>query len=49
MTAGVILFSGSLYALALTGAAWPGFITPFGGLAFLAAWGLLLAALLRAD
>jgi uncharacterized membrane protein YgdD (TMEM256/DUF423 family) len=49
MLAGVILFSGSLYALALTGAAWLGMITPFGGAALVAAWALLLAAVLRAD
>lgn len=38
---GVILFSGSLYLLALTGARWFGAITPVGGLSFLAAWGAL--------
>jgi uncharacterized membrane protein YgdD (TMEM256/DUF423 family) len=36
--AGVALFSGSLYALALTGARGLGAITPVGGLAFLAGW-----------
>jgi uncharacterized membrane protein YgdD (TMEM256/DUF423 family) len=36
--AGTALFSGSLYALSLTGARWLGAITPFGGLAFLAGW-----------
>lgn len=35
---GVVLFSGSLYALAVTGARILGFITPFGGLSFLAGW-----------
>jgi uncharacterized membrane protein YgdD (TMEM256/DUF423 family) len=35
---GVILFSGSLYLLALGAPNWVGFITPFGGLALLAAW-----------
>jgi len=49
MTLGVILFSGSLYALALAGARWLGLITPFGGIALILAWGLLLAALLGAD
>ena len=49
MLAGVILFSGSLYALALTGATWLAMITPFGGVAFIVAWALLLAAVLRAD
>jgi len=33
-----VLFSGSLYVLALTGARWLGAITPIGGLAFLAGW-----------
>jgi uncharacterized membrane protein YgdD (TMEM256/DUF423 family) len=36
--AGIILFSGSLYALALTGIKFLGIITPFGGLCFLAGW-----------
>ena len=36
---GIFLFSGSLYALALTGIRPLGAITPFGGLAFLFAWG----------
>ena len=36
--AGTLLFSGSLYALALTGARWMGAITPFGGLALLLGW-----------
>jgi len=35
---GIILFSGSLYALALTGYAFLGIITPFGGLSFIAGW-----------
>ena len=41
--AGLVLFSGSLYVLSLTGRRWIGMITPFGGAAFLAGW-LLLAA-----
>ena len=36
--AGIVLFSGSLYALSLTGARWLGAITPFGGIAFLGGW-----------
>lgn len=36
--AGIVLFSGSLYALALTGLRGFGFVTPFGGLAFIAGW-----------
>ncbi len=35
---GVLLFSGSLYALALTGIRWLGAITPLGGVAFLVGW-----------
>ncbi|QSA96204.1 DUF423 domain-containing protein [Methylococcus sp. EFPC2] len=42
MLAGIALFSGSLYVLALSGLRWLGMITPFGGTAFLGAW-LLLA------
>lgn len=36
--AGIVIFSGSLYALALTGVKALGAITPFGGAAFLAGW-----------
>lgn len=39
---GVLIFSGSLYALVLSGVRWLGAITPLGGVAFLAGW-LLLA------
>ena len=42
--AGVLLFSGSLYALSLSGVRALGAITPVGGLLFLAGWALLLAA-----
>jgi uncharacterized membrane protein YgdD (TMEM256/DUF423 family) len=38
---GVVLFSGSLYALALTGNRMLGAITPFGGVSFIAAWVVL--------
>ncbi len=38
MIAGIVLFSGSLYALALTNIKILGAITPFGGLAFIVAW-----------
>ncbi len=38
MTAGVIIFSGSLYALSVTGVRILGAITPLGGVALLAAW-----------
>ena len=38
MALGIVLFSGSLYALALSGTRILGAITPFGGVAFIAAW-----------
>jgi uncharacterized membrane protein YgdD (TMEM256/DUF423 family) len=38
---GIVIFSGSLYALALSGVKGLGAITPLGGLAFLVGWGLL--------
>ena len=38
---GTLLFSGSLYLLALTGARWLGAVTPLGGLLFLAGWAAL--------
>lgn len=41
---GILVFSGSLYLLSLTGVRWLGAITPLGGLAFIAGWGCLLAA-----
>ncbi|QKS72857.1 DUF423 domain-containing protein [Paenalkalicoccus suaedae] len=41
---GIILFSGSLYALSLTGIRVLGAITPIGGLAFLVGWVLIVAA-----
>lgn len=41
LLAGIAIFCGSLYLLALTGARWLGAITPIGGLCFLAAWGWL--------
>ncbi len=42
LTSGVVLFSGSLYLLAVTGVRLLGAVTPVGGVAFIAAW-LLLA------
>lgn len=38
---GVLVFSGSLYLLALTGQRWLGALTPIGGLCFLAGWAVL--------
>jgi uncharacterized membrane protein YgdD (TMEM256/DUF423 family) len=46
MLAGVCLFSGSLYVLAVTGVRWLGAITPFGGAALIAAWLALAYAVL---
>ena len=46
-TAGVALFSGSLYALALTGTSALGAITPFGGLLLLTGWAVLAIFTLR--
>jgi uncharacterized membrane protein YgdD (TMEM256/DUF423 family) len=45
---GIVFFSGSLYALAISGVKILGAITPIGGLAFLAAWILLAYEALRA-
>jgi len=45
--AGILLFSGSLYLLALTGTKALGIVTPFGGLCFLLGWGSLAFAALR--
>jgi uncharacterized membrane protein YgdD (TMEM256/DUF423 family) len=39
--AGIVVFSGSLYVLALSGLRWLGAVTPLGGLCFLAGWGTL--------
>jgi len=41
---GLIIFSGSLYLLSLTGLRWLGAVTPLGGLAFIAGWACLAAA-----
>jgi uncharacterized membrane protein YgdD (TMEM256/DUF423 family) len=45
--AGTLLFSGSLYALAITGIRWFGAVTPVGGLLFLAGWIFLALAFAR--
>ena len=41
---GIIVFAGSLYLLAITGARWLGMITPIGGGAFVVGWLLLIVA-----
>jgi uncharacterized membrane protein YgdD (TMEM256/DUF423 family) len=45
--AGILLFSGSLYLLALTGMRVLGIVTPFGGVCFLIGWGFLAFAATR--
>lgn len=44
LTAGIVLFSGSLYALAISGIKWLGAITPVGGMSFITGWVLLFLA-----
>jgi len=44
LAAGIVLFSGSLYTMALTNVRWLGAITPLGGLCFLAGWTWLVIA-----
>jgi uncharacterized membrane protein YgdD (TMEM256/DUF423 family) len=44
LAAGILLFSGSLYAMALSNVRWLGAITPLGGLCFLAGWAWLIIA-----
>ncbi len=48
LVAGILLFSGSLYILALTGVKTLGAVTPLGGVAFIAAWLYLCVALFQA-
>lgn len=47
--AGIVIFSGSLYALCLSGMGWLGAITPIGGLAFIMGWILFGIQVLKAD
>lgn len=47
MLVGILVFSGSLYTLALSGVRWLGAITPFGGVAFLVGWVLFFLAALK--
>ena len=46
---GIMLFSGSLYLLVLTNTPALGMVTPIGGLAFIAGWGLLFFAARRSQ
>ena len=47
LVAGIVLFCGSLYALALGAPRWIGFVTPIGGVAFVVGWVALAVALGR--
>lgn len=47
MFVGIVLFSGSLYLLSLSGVKWLGMITPIGGVCFLCAWLFLMIFSLR--
>ncbi len=49
MLAGIVIFSGSLYVLSISGVRWLGAITPIGGISFIAAWVLLLVAIITAN
>ena len=49
MFAGIILFSGSLYVLSISGLRWLGAVTPFGGAAFIVAWLLFVVAVSKAS
>ncbi|MBT1065329.1 DUF423 domain-containing protein [Bowmanella sp. Y26] len=49
ISVGVLLFSGSLYLLAVTGIKWFGPVTPIGGVAFILGWLLLLVAALKGE
>ena len=46
---GIVIFSGSLYLLAVTNARWLGAVTPIGGLSFLAGWAWLLVTAGKSD
>ncbi|WP_242928993.1 DUF423 domain-containing protein [Pontibacter vulgaris] len=45
---GILIFSGSLYVLCLTGVTWLGAITPIGGTTLIAGWGFLFYAISKA-
>jgi len=49
MLAGIVLFSGSLYVLSVSGLRWLGMVTPLGGTAFILAWALFVMAVLKAS
>lgn len=47
MLVGIILFSGSLYLLSISGLRWLGMITPFGGISFIIAWILFVVSIVK--
>ncbi len=49
LSAGIVLFSGSLYVLAISGIRWLGMVTPFGGTLFILAWTVLAVDQWRAS
>ena len=49
MLAGIVLFSGSLYVLGISGWHGLGMVTPLGGLSFILAWALFVIAVLKAS
>jgi len=49
LTAGIVIFSGSLYLLTLTDTGWLGAITPFGGFAFILGWVFLAIGLWKGN
>jgi len=48
LSVGILIFSGSLYILVLTGIRWMGAITPIGGVAFIWGWILLVVRMAKA-
>jgi uncharacterized membrane protein YgdD (TMEM256/DUF423 family) len=49
MLAGIVLFSGSLYVLSVSGLHWLGMVTPFGGISFIVAWILFVMAIVKSS
>ena len=47
LTSGIVLFSGSLYILAISGLNWFGAITPLGGISFIAGWILIFTSFFK--
>lgn len=49
MLAGIVIFSGSLYILSISGLRWLGAITPVGGVSFITSWVLLFLAIIKSS